>query len=98
MGRTQTLVQLNERLLDGLDRAAAQRGVSRSQVIREAVEQYLDEEMRSAVDEALLAGYARSPQQDADDWGQLHDDVRVAANLGALEAEEDAAGMSPWRR
>ena len=35
MARTQTMVQLNEDLLDVLDRAAARRGASRSLLIRE---------------------------------------------------------------
>ncbi|MFN2642016.1 MAG: ribbon-helix-helix protein, CopG family [Actinomycetota bacterium] len=37
MARTATLVQLNQDLLAALDQRAAEEGVSRSQLIREAI-------------------------------------------------------------
>ncbi|MGH9183641.1 MAG: CopG family transcriptional regulator [Acidimicrobiales bacterium] len=57
MTRTQTLVQLNDTLLALLDQRAAKRGVSRSQVIREAVEAYLGSDYESEISRQILAGY-----------------------------------------
>ena len=42
MARTQTLVQLTDELLARLDAFRAREGRSRSEVIREAIECYLD--------------------------------------------------------
>lgn len=61
MARTQTLVQLNDRLVADLDAEAARRGCSRSHIIREAVERYLaneSERVRRMYEEA----YARVPE------------------------------------
>lgn len=63
MPRTQTLVQLNDRLLAALDQYAAQAGRSRSEVIRAAVETYLEEVLQDEIDRAIVDGYRRIPQE-----------------------------------
>ena len=62
MARKQTLVQLSEELLELLDREAAQRKVSRSALIREAIEQHLDAAHRAEIDRRIVEGYKRIPE------------------------------------
>ena len=61
MPRTQTIVQLSAELLAELDARRAREGRSRSELIREAIEAYLARDRRTAVDEAIVAGYTRIP-------------------------------------
>lgn len=98
VARTQTLVQLNDTLLAVLDQRAAKRGVSRSQVVREAVETYLAGDYEAEISRRIVAGYERLPQATPDDWGD-------PAGFGAgaarelhrrLDAEERAGGHPPW--
>lgn len=81
MGRQQTLVQLNDRLLAALDERAARDGVSRSRLIRDAVEAYLADERAAAVDRAIIDGYTRVPPED-DPWVDA--------------ATEDSIRAEPW--
>lgn len=101
MARTQTMVQLTEELIDLLDRRAARDGVSRSQVVRDAVEAYLASDRESRVDEQIVEGYRRMPQGgefDVDEWGDLGAMVTglAAESLRALDSEERAEGGEPW--
>lgn len=63
MGRTPTLVQLTDRLLATLDQYAAKVGRNRSDVIRSAVERYLEEVLEDDIDRAIVDGYKRMPQE-----------------------------------
>lgn len=78
--RTETLVQLDDRLLAVLDQEAQRRGVSRSALIREALEQHLHHEVESAIDDALVEGYQRMPQDEPDGLERL-------AAIASIEAE-----------
>ena len=99
--RTQTMVQLNQELLERLDRRVSASGASRSQVIREAIEAYLADDQAAVTDRLIVEGYTRMPQGgdfDADAWGELG---TMAAALTAdqmrrLNEEERAAGFEPW--
>ncbi len=98
VARAQTLVQLNDTLLAALDQRAGKRGVSRSQLIREAIEAYLAEDYDAEITRQIIAGYERIPQAMPDEWGD------PAAFTGAvardlhrrLDTEEQAAGHEPW--
>lgn len=95
------MVQLNERLLNLLDRRAAKAGVSRSQLIREAIEAYLASDRQAAIDREIIAGYTRMPQggeYDADEWGDLGQFVSalMATQQRRLTEEERDAGFDPW--
>ncbi len=68
MSRTATLVQLNHELLAALDQRAAERGVSRSHLIREAVEIYLADALDAAIDRQIVDAYTRRPQVDDPAW------------------------------
>jgi predicted DNA-binding protein len=99
--RTQTMVQLNEELLALLDHRAARTGVSRSQVIREAIEAYLASDRAAAVDHQIVEGYTRMPQggeYDADEWGDIGKlmTALTADQTRQLNAEDRDLGREPW--
>lgn len=60
--RIQTLVQLNEKLLQRLDERAANEGRSRSALIRDAIEEYLYDEEQARIDREIREGYERIPE------------------------------------
>jgi len=68
MARRQTLVQLSDSLLEQLDRRRQREGRSRSELIREAVERYLEADREAEIDRRIVDAYTRRPQQDA--WGE----------------------------
>ena len=82
VARRQTLVQLSDELLAALDERAVRAGASRSQLIREAIEAYLETGRDAEIDAAIIEGYTRIPPDD-DPW------------LGAL-ARESARNLPPW--
>lgn len=98
MGRTQTLVQLSDSLLAALDQRAASRGVSRSQVIREAVEAYLASDHDAEVSRRIIEGYERIPQATPDEWGDPEAWAAAAAHdlHRRVDAEERLEGHPPW--
>jgi metal-responsive CopG/Arc/MetJ family transcriptional regulator len=61
MARTQTLVQLSEKLLRRLDERAAREGRSRSALIRDAIEEYLFDEEEAEISRQIVEGYERIP-------------------------------------
>jgi metal-responsive CopG/Arc/MetJ family transcriptional regulator len=67
MGRTQTLVQLNDELLARLDAHRVRERRSRSEVIREAIERYLEADLEAEIDRQIVNAYTRVPQED-DPW------------------------------
>lgn len=90
MARTQTLVQLSDELVQLLDARAARCGVSRSAVVREAVEAYLHDEGTEAAGRRIVDGYTRVPPGTPDAWGNVeawHD------ALAAARAQEAADGQ-----
>jgi predicted transcriptional regulator len=96
MTRVQTIVQLNSDLLDALDQEAEATGVSRSAVIRRAIEDYLVSTRKALVDKALVDGYDLIPQGARDEWGVTLQQSRqnTRRTLERLDAEEDAAGLT----
>jgi len=75
--RKQTLVQLNDELLAALDQRAAQLGVSRSALIRRAVETFLDDAVEAEIDRRIEEGYKARPPEEL--WGDLPARAMVAA-------------------
>jgi predicted transcriptional regulator len=98
MARTQTMVQLSDELLALLDSEAGRRGVSRSALIREAVEHHLAEARSDRVGRAIAEGYRRVPPATPDSWGDLEPlaDQGTADLLGRLDEEERREGLAPW--
>ena len=65
VGRTQTLVQFSDDLLQRLDRFRSREGRSRSDVVREAVECYLAADREAEIDRLIVDAYTRQPADDA---------------------------------
>lgn len=71
MARAQTLVQLSDTLLAVLDQRAVQRGISRSQLIREAIEAHLRSDLEAEISRQIVEGYTRVPDdREFDDWAE----------------------------
>lgn len=68
VARKQTLVQLSDRLIAALDERAAKVGRSRSELVRQAIEQYLAEGEEAEIDRQIVEGYRRFPPEDI--WGE----------------------------
>lgn len=62
MPRHQTHVQLTDELLALLDERAGRDGISRSDLIRRAIEDHLAADREAAIDRAIVAGYTKQPQ------------------------------------
>ena len=77
------MVQLNQELLQSLDARAKRDGVSRSQLIRQAVQDYLGRDVEAQAMQRIVAGYARIPETD-------HEVSAALADARSLVAEE------PW--
>jgi predicted transcriptional regulator len=95
------MVQLTDDLVELLDQRATEEGVSRSQVIREAIEAFFRADRSAAIDREIVAGYRRQPQQgeyDADEWGNLATlmSALTGNQMRQLTAEEREAGFEPW--
>jgi metal-responsive CopG/Arc/MetJ family transcriptional regulator len=58
------MVQLNHTLLEVLDQRAIETGRSRSDLIREAIEQHYKQDIEAAIDRAMVEGYTRVPDDD----------------------------------
>lgn len=92
------MVQLNDELVAALDAEAARRGVSRSALIREAVQEFLGDTVDVIVGAAIVEGYRRVPPETPDEWGSPMEAADVSARETAqrLDAEERAQGLEPW--
>ena len=77
MARTQTLVQLSDELLDRLDSYRAREGRSRSEVVREAIERYLEADREAEIDRLIVDAYTRQPPEDL--WGDRAARQMIAA-------------------
>ncbi len=91
VARRQVLVQLSDELLALLDHQAERRRVSRSQVVREAVERYTHDEREAEIDRSIVEGYTRIPQE-----SDPISDFFTMENMRALDEEERKAGHDPW--
>jgi predicted transcriptional regulator len=98
MARVQTIVQLNTELVELVDREAARRGMSRSALIRTALEEFLRDEKAAAISAKIVEGYRRIPPATPDSWGALEEALDTAAVEVArrLDVEEAEHGHGPW--
>ncbi len=92
------MVQLTDDLLRALDEEARNRGVSRSALIRQFLEEHLHERSEAAVGRQIADGYRRIPPVTPDEWGDLEalTDRATSDVLVRLDAEERASGKEPW--
>ena len=91
MARRQVLVQLSDELVSLLDRRAKNRAVSRSQLIREAVEQFVAGDLEAERERAYVESYTRVPQED--DPGA---DIATILTSRDMDEEEREAGFESW--
>ena len=92
------MVQLTDELVALLDREAARRGMSRSALIRAALEEFLGRDHEAAINRQIVDGYTRIPPAVPDEWGDpaaLTDQASVDL-LQRLGAEERRQGRAPW--
>ncbi|MGC8514368.1 MAG: ribbon-helix-helix protein, CopG family [Acidimicrobiales bacterium] len=80
MGRKEVLVQLDDDLIDRLDRLAHKQGTSRSELLRRGAAAVLEAAEHAEADRALQEAYRRVPQDPAI--------ASAAARLAALTAPE----------
>jgi hypothetical protein len=80
MGRREVLVQLDDDLVDRLDRLAEQQGTNRSDLLRRGAAAVLEAAERAEADRALQESYRRLPQDPAI--------VSAASRLASLTAPE----------
>ena len=80
MGRREVLVQLDDDLVDRLDRLAEQQGTNRSDLLRRGAAAVLEAAELAEADRALQESYRRLPQDPAI--------VSVASRLASLTAPE----------
>lgn len=66
MVRKQVLVQLHEETVAELDSRASETGVSRSELIRRAIQEYLLDMRREEMDRRAIEGYTRIPQDESE--------------------------------
>ncbi len=94
MARTQTIVQLTSEMVEALDREARRTGVSRSALIREAIEGHLAGSREAELTAELVAAYSETPQGTVDEWGDLAEQTRENSRrtFKRLDEEEERAG------
>ena len=80
MGRREVLVQLDDDLVDRLDRLAAEQGTNRSELLRRGAAAVLEAAELAAADRQLQESYRRIPQDPTV--------VATAARLAARTAPE----------
>jgi len=95
MARTQTIVQLTSEMVNALDVEALRTGVSRSALIRDAVESYLEAGREAQITAHLVAAYSEAPQGARDEWGDVAKETRdnTTRTLQRLDREEEDAGL-----
>jgi Ribbon-helix-helix protein, copG family len=98
MSRVQTMVQLTDELVELLDREAERRGMSRSALIRIALEEFFQHDREAEISRRIVEGYTRIPPATPDDWGDLAamTDQAGLDVLQRLDAEERRQGLGPW--
>ena len=88
----QVALRISDDLAKAVDELCASdpESPTRSDVLRRAIEIYVDERRRVLVDDAIVAGYTRLPQSTLDAWGSLSEqqDAR-RPSIGAILDGED---------
>lgn len=77
-----TLIHLAEKDIEQLDKRANDEGISRSQVVRDAVASYLASDAAAELDELVSKAYEEFPLGTPDEWGDME------TFLAAVRAEK----------
>lgn len=71
VARRQTLVQLTDEIVSELDALAARDNRSRSELIRQAIEELLHAEREREYDRQIVEGYTRMPETEEEmEWAR----------------------------
>lgn len=70
VARRQVLVQLSDDLLALLDERAGMACISRSELVRRAIRQYVESDREAEIDRAIIEGYTRIPPPERDPWAE----------------------------
>ncbi|MGI8425741.1 MAG: ribbon-helix-helix protein, CopG family [Actinomycetota bacterium] len=93
-----TMLQMTEEMVKNLDVRAAKRGISRSALVRQIIQESLrqDEERLKAA--RIVEGYTKIPPATPDEWGDLValGDANTSELLKRLDEEERRQGHGPW--
>jgi len=94
----QTMLQLPEDMVRALDLRAAGRGMSRSALVREIVEESLGNDQQAIIGRQIADGYRRIPAATPDEWGDLAAlrDANTRDLLHRLDSEERQQGRQAW--
>ncbi len=84
-------MQLNDELISMLDAIAAREGVSRSELVRRALERTYRAQLAQEIDRLIVDGYARVPAGTIDEWGNLtaSADASLDETMRRLDAEDE---------
>ncbi len=86
VARKQVLVQLDDELVEGLDRLAEEEGVSRSELIRRAARVLIQQADWAEADRKMIEAYRRQPQEP---WiGELGTQLAAELDLGPPPPEQ----------
>ena len=98
VGRKQTLVQLTEEQIETLDAVARRRHLSRSALIREAIDALLADDRDAEIGRAIVEGYTRIPPGTPDRWGDLEAELdrNTSELVQRLDEEERTSGAVTW--
>lgn len=88
MARRQTLVQLTDELVDKLDELAHKEDISRSELVRRVLRDYVAREDEQEKVRRTIEGYKRIPPGTPDEWGDLDDWAEWSAR--------EAIAEEPW--
>lgn len=95
MARTQTIVQLSSEMVEALDQEALRTGVSRSALIRDAIQEHLQGSREAQITAQLVSAYTEMPQGVEDEWGDLGEQMldSTRRTIRRLDREEEVAGL-----
>ena len=98
VARKQTLVQLSDEQVAALDTVARRRHLSRSALIREAIDLLLADDREAEIGRAIVEGYTRIPPGTPDEWGDLEAELdwNTTEALQRLDEEERVGGKTWW--
>lgn len=89
---TQIAIRLPDPLVEAID-ALAEGTLTRTDVVRLALEQFVEHEQRRQVDEALIRGYTQHPPGEPGEWGDLDAQTERAGREAAAALD---AGDGGW--
>ena len=92
------MLQLPEDMVRALDLRASSRGMSRSALVREIVEESLGNDRRAITGRQIADGYRRIPAGTPDEWADLAalEDANTLDLLRRLDGEERKQGHRAW--